>query len=353
MLLLLEQALAYLTEILGITQIIQGLLKPVAIESLPKNIEAIVTASALLLENPTYGVAGLYTQQATNYSSLVTALSGLAADIALAQTAALPVILPTTPPTGYGGGLVSGDVPAIWAYVSSDGAGYSMGDLVDDAGFLAQNLGQLSSFKTPYGDYVRQHYDLSTETLIGPSYSPPIIDPSTIVATDANVVDWLNRTDTGGFTWEYLNNLPISYTGHTISDQWWICEISDYQFSLYKAALTPLGVGAPLWPGLANVTLGTPVALTTALDVAVVMHGAIITLTAVPPGKPTYTLGSAVATAHIGQITFVDDDDHVEYPQNLSFASEVYVPVTMVKASGAKVRCVPGVSGTITPWTIT
>jgi hypothetical protein len=98
--------------------------------------------------------------------------------------------------------------------------------------------------------------------------------------------------------------------------------------------------------------LGTPVALTSALDVDTPMDGVLIALSSVPPGKPTYLLGSALGTAHIGQVTFISDNGDLEYPQNLSFANEVYCPLAMTHAAGVRLRCVPGVSGTVTPWTL-
>jgi hypothetical protein len=103
---------------------------------------------------------------------------------------------------------------------------------------------------------------------------------------------------------------------------------------------------------LSYVTLGTPTPLTLATDITAFMNGVLIEITATPPGKPTYQIGDRLATAHIGQVSFLSDNGDMEYPQNLSFANQVYVPLTMTFAAGAKVRCVPGVIGTITPWQV-
>jgi hypothetical protein len=342
-----------LANIIGITAFIRNMLgntdSPYSLPSLLFWIKGILA----YVSDPVYGLASLKSKLDNLSSDLAVDKADLLAAIAAAQQAANPVILPTTPPTGYGGGLASGDVASIWNYIDADAAGYSKGDLVDDAGFLAQNLGQLSAFKTPYGDYVRQHYDLSTETLIGPSSSPPIIDPSTILATDATVVDWLNRTDTGGFTWTYLNNLPISYSHITISDQWWICDISDYQFSLFKAVAPVAGLGAPVWPGLALVTLGTPVTITTAMTIAVPLHGVIVTLTAEPSKSSFWSFDGINSYRNLGALSFTTDDGQQEPSQSLGFTSGIYTPHLQVQAAGVKVRTVGGVAGTVTPWVIT
>lgn len=263
------------------------------------------------------------------------------------------VVMPPSAPSNFGGSGLPLDTASVWNYVDADAAGYTKGALLDDAGWYAINRSGISAEKHAYGDYIRYHFDYTDESLGDLGTSPPIIDPSTILATDATVVDWLNRTDTGGFAWTYLGNLPVSYSHTTTADEWWICDISDLQFRQLQGGAASTPNTAPVWPGLALVTLGTPVALDLAVNVNVPMDGVLIALTAVTPAKPAYVIGDQTATAHIGQIAFVDDNGDMEYPQNLSFANELYVPLHMAHAAGVKIRTIAGVSGSVTPWTVT
>jgi hypothetical protein len=346
------RTLVMLADVLGILNVLQALMKQVAQEHIAFQIESTVVATSLNVGSPTFGLSALHTQLAAAAAQDVIDHAALVALIAGAQQAINPVILPTIPPTGYGGGT-GASAADVWAY-TLPGSGIAAADQQDNAGYFAIAMG-----------IVRALLPLQSEPMFAtggtwwsgnaPSGygSQPIFPIANILATDTLLV-FLDREsyysgwalNPGGTAWIYDNDPADDYK--------YVTAITALGFLTLRESLFPtaVGVGAPLWPGLADVTLGTPVALTAALDVAVVMHGAIITLTAVPPGKPTYTLGTAIATAHIGQITFVNDNGDLEYPQNLSFASEVYVPLTMVKASGAKLRCVPGVTGTITPWTI-
>jgi hypothetical protein len=338
---------------LGLMGLVQNQTKQAAQENVPFSIDTLVNEYLPIIGDATVGLAAIKAELLIIDAHLATVDSSLAASIALAQTAALPVILPTTPPTGYGGGLAGGDVASIWNYQFPPGSGNIMGDQVNDSAFGAMNSAVVSSVKHPYADYVRYHCDFTDPSLTIPNTSPPQLDPTTILATDATVVDWLNRTDTAGFVWRYFGNLPITTTYATTADEWFICDISDLAFSALKAVAPVAGLGAPVWPGLALVTLGTPVALVNGLVVNMPMHGVLVLLTSVAPSRSFYTFHLDNSYRNIGALSFYNDDNDNEPAQTLGFASAVFCPKTMAEAAGCEFRTTGIISGTVTPWVIT
>jgi hypothetical protein len=296
------------------------------------------------VENGTYGLAVLHTE--------LVALTAAVTALGAPQQDSLPVILPTTPPTGYGGGSTATEV---WEYTPPVGHG-AMQDFMVNAGWMPQQMAWMQA-SLPMGF-------APGWSLAGPwGYVPEVMpntdaltmfDPATILTTDVTVGAWLDREYSGhGSSYDSLGRPVIV---QPTSDWTWTYWMGAVEFEEYKAAAfgapPPISLTAPVWPGLAKITWGTSVALEIALDVDVPMDGCVIQLSTVPPGKPTYQIGSRVATAHIGQLAFKDDDDDIEYPQNLSMDSQNYCPQTMAHATGVKIRMVPGVSGTVTPWTI-
>jgi hypothetical protein len=85
------------------------------------------------------------------------------------------------------------------------------------------------------------------------------------------------------------------------------------------AALTPPPdpptveiVAAPVWPGAANVTLGSPVALADQLVVTAAMDGVIVSVTTPPSKLGSYHLGGVTLDYGAGRITFETDDGQLE-----------------------------------------
>jgi hypothetical protein len=119
-------------------------------------------------------------------------------------------------------------------------------------------------------------------------------------------------------------------------------------------ALTPATPIAtpPVWPGLAKATLGTPVSLATGVTITEAMDGVIVTVTGAPTKQGYFTFDDARSWRNIGALSFYTDTGAQEYPQSLGFESAIYCPKVMLRAAGVKVRCASGVTGTVTPWTI-
>jgi hypothetical protein len=329
-----------------------GLAQDAATTKQLNDVQMVAVNAELALINLTYGLDAAYVQRVDILSRLTVLQAYVAAIPTAPQLAANPVILPTTPPTGYGGASSSSIATDVWDYQYPPASGNIMGAQMDRAGWAAYALGTVSAEKYPYTDYIRYHFNYS-DNINGPSTIPgPQLDPTTILPTDANVVAWLNRTDYQGFHWSYLGKLPVSYNHITTADEWWICDISDLAFSALKAGAPLPSLGAPVWPGLAKVTLGTPVTITTAFTIAVPLHGVIVTLTAEPSKASFFSFDGINSYRNLGQLSFTSDDGQQEHSQPLGFTSEIYTPRVLAKAAGVKVYTVGGVAGTVTPWVI-
>lgn len=110
---------------------------------------------------------------------------------------------------------------------------------------------------------------------------------------------------------------------------------------------------APVWPGLAGVTLGTPVALSDSVAIDEPMHGVIIAVTT-PPGKVgVRVIGGEYFDYNCGELTFATDEGDLEPWQYLGFRAAIFTPKTMAQAGGVRLRVLGGAEGTVTPWTLT
>jgi hypothetical protein len=280
-------------------------------------------------------------------------LTGIKAVVDTLQVEAHAVTLPTTPPTGYGGGGSSLAAADVWDYNGGFFGGVSAGDYLIDAGRFAEFAGTDTYYPAAYAKYVGHHFDYSNSDT-DPSSSPmPLIDPTTILTTDATIIDWLNRT-VSGFTWEFLNTQIVSYSNTVISDEWWICTIDQLEFDQYKSRLAGSDLNIPpVYPGIGLVTIGDPVALTNGLALDGPMHGVFVTLSTIDPQRSFYDFGGELSYRNIGALSFYSDDSHFEFAQSLAFTDAIYVPKTMKYARGCQFRTTGIISATVTPWTIT
>ena len=348
---LLGQVLGILSSTFGIVSNVLGIVGTAAQETAKYAIQKTAAAAANTVNSPTFGNAALLTAIQNVEDEVVACTAALALQIINLTDGTTPVSLPVSPPSGYGPTDVSGVASDVWHY-DMPGRGYPVFNYLYEAGKWAAFSGNLrwlgdenKYFEAVYGgvDYVP-----------GAADWVPAFDPTDILVTE-DVKDCLTRQNPGwAVDWAFApqGHVRLTFPG-SAEIQEWQSTIDGSDFAIIKSRIFPVVTSrfAPVWPGAANVTFGMPVAITSALSITADMHGVIVTLTSVPPGKPIYVLGDQTATAHIGQIAFLSDNGDMEYPQNLSFASEVYVPLAMFQASGVKMRAVPGVTGTITPWT--
>jgi hypothetical protein len=113
----------------------------------------------------------------------------------------------------------------------------------------------------------------------------------------------------------------------------------------------PTVVTAPVWPGLANVTLGSAHTLSDGLLIDHPMDGLLIIISSHPSWAGKYAFGEVNSWIHTGSVIFGNDDGEYEYPQQIGLDSHLLTPKLMARAASAIVRLNSGFGGTATPWT--
>jgi hypothetical protein len=179
------------------------------------------------------------------------------------------------------------------------------------------------------------------------------------IRPDDTVLSWLQRTDTN-LTWtQGYDGLPHARAGGP-SSYGHNYEITPTftSFPLSPTSTPPPPVleippAAPVWPGLANVTLGTPVALEDGLVVSGPLDGVLVDVTGHPSGAGKYAFGGLASWRYLGGICFRTDDGQAEWPIQMGPESGILTPRSMKRAASAVVRLNGGFTGTVTPWTIT
>jgi hypothetical protein len=281
--------------------------------------------------------------QATAYTDILAAIAAL-------PDGTGPVTLPTTPPAGYGvdDGSIAG---AVWAY-NVGGGTQAAGDLLYDAGWLAINMG-VANVRLP--STFSKYYDVRGTWISNSGTSSPSADPIFPIAN-------IHPTDTLS---DFLERESY-YTGWTANEDGTYYVYQDPAHTDFKITTTitaaeflvlrdgPAAAAAlltpPIWPGIANATLGSTTALSMGLTVTEPMDGVIIELTSVPTVRGFYMYDDLKAYVNVGALAFVDDNGQAENYQALSFEEAIYTPKSMLQAAAVKVRAGSGVTGTITPW---
>jgi len=350
---LLLKYLPVLDKLLGILGLIQDNTQKSAQENRPFEIATNVAISVSVLDWSDSSPGPLRLKLEALENQIGTLGDDLSALIANLQLAADPVILPTTPPTGYGGGATVDDV---WGFeLTPDGI--IAADALEIAGHLAlvtQSSGQLPVQGNPY---MVLEGAIASEGYYFPGSSSRPLNPMNILADDTRL-SWIEREATGR-TWihdasqdnYYFQDAPPS------NDLLWRCIVDQEWFNRLKATSVGVVPGAlvlpPLWPGLDAVTLGTPVDLDAGVTISEPMDGVIIDVTSVPPKQGWFTFDGLLSYRNLGALTFLDDNDQAELAQPLGFTSAVYCPKTMAHAASVKLRTSVDVTGTVTPWIVT
>jgi len=326
--------------ILGLTQQLQSNTAHGAQESTPYRIDIQVQNIANTTTDLTWGLPALHAQLTAISTALATRQSGSSA-----------VILPSTPPTGYGADN-NAIADAVWHYLVG-GYTQAAGDLMLDAGMLAINLSSVRahfpSGKTRYFD-IRGTWFSTSGADTDRDY--PLFPIANILSTDVLNV-FLERES--GFTGWTANDDGTWQVAQDVSgnDFTILTTITDAEFLVLRDGVAPVSLAGvpPVWPGIANVTLGTPLALADGITVPGPLHGVLLSITSVPYPISYYPFGALKSYVRAGAVIFVDDNGDGEFAQPLAVESGVICPKTMVRASSALVRLPSGVIGTITPWT--
>jgi len=176
-----------------------------------------------------------------------------------------------------------------------------------------------------------------------------------------SLLDWLNRTDTDRTWSRYLDTGAIyaklgpngtpeaAFTLHPAftEDDW-----ARARDRVLGVPTTP-STGAPVWPGLADVTLGISVALVDGLVVDGPMDGVLVAVTTAPTRTGHRVIGGKDLWYGMGEMTFGTDNGDLEPWVYMGFASAIFTPRAMNSAAHAYFRVLGGAGGTVTPWTKT
>lgn len=114
----------------------------------------------------------------------------------------------------------------------------------------------------------------------------------------------------------------------------------------------PGSTGAPIYPGLGNFTLGTPVALDAQVTVTGPLHGIFVAVTTPPQKLGQFLIGGNHYDYRVGEVSFKSDRGDLEPFQYLGFRAAVYLPKSMKEAASAHLRVQGAAEGTATPFTI-
>lgn len=349
---LLFRALTILLNVLGIVSGIKSILSTSAQEHSPFAIETIASNAANTVNSPAFGNAELKTLIDNLATAVAVGFSGVTVEITSLTDGTTPVSLPVTPPSGYGGLSFSDTGHAVWDY--------SLAPLFSGAKYYMQAAGNWGAFSANLrwlGDEVLYFQALygTADYVAGASDNVPVFDPTDILISE-DALACLTRQNSGWtVTWAFAPSgyVRLVFPG-TAEIQEWQTTFDQAQFAFIKSQIFPLSTVeiAPVWPGIAKVTIGTPVAITSAMTITEPMHGVIVDISAVGVNKPQVPYDGELAYKFIGALAFVDDNGQVEMFQSLGFTNAIYCCRDMSEAASVVVRADPSLTGTITPWVI-
>lgn len=306
-----------------------------------------------LLEDPTCGQQAQCAQLSTIISDLAT-LAGDIAALGSPQQTGVAVTLPAVPPSAYVAPTSGANASAVWATVSAD-AGTQMGAIMAIQSAFWRIVRDSLAFDGRLSPGFNFQFD-PTAWVNNGFTSWVEVSITDIQPTDADLLGFLTRT-APSLTWH-----------QTGEGTWWAdvgsgnaliqCKLTEGEFEFLRMlAGGPPAAGIPVvppvWPGLAGVTLGTPVAIVpTSQTITGPLNGVILDLTTIPQPLPFFDLNAAQGWSKIGQLTFVDDNGDAEPQQLLSFVHGLFMPKSMTRAVSCGVKTLSGLGGTITPFTI-
>jgi hypothetical protein len=349
---LLLRLLALLGETLSVTLGLNSLLTnpngPNSLVSIGTELRALQVYDA----DSALGLPAVLTDLVTIDADIVSARTAILAAIAALPSGSGPVTLPTIPPAGYGAPDATGIFNAVW------NTGQTIGG--QTAWPWLQAAGKRSMFHLGYASYDQADENFAyfftgvDDFGVAASFFP-VWDTPSILAGDT-LLSYLTRLNPGaiGVFQPYADG-AVHINGNTGDGVASFITIwTEVTFKALQAVL--FGGLAPsneaLWPGLANVTLGTPVDLATALTITTPMNGVIVNLTGVPAKASWFDFDGTLSYRNLGQLAFETDNGNFDLAQSLGFTTALYVPRSMYLAAGVKMRTVGGVTGTVTPWVI-
>lgn len=344
------QVFGVLTTVLSYISTILGIVGTTAQETERLIIQNIAAAAANTVNSPTYGNHALLTAINGVNDQVIAAATSLTVQIVKLTDGTTPVSLPVTPPSGYQAPSSADNASDVWHYSLSPfdfDAGYYL--------FSAGNAGAYEKFRLWENADQTYFIPVFNNSIwpAGVSADYPTFAPTDILETEDILTCLARQNASAVVTWGFEDGGPalLTFSGGSDVEQWWTT-FDAAGFAFLKAQVWPSTTVniAPVWPGIANVTLGSPVAITSALTVSGPMDGVIVDITSVAPRFPALAYGGETAYKFIGACSFVSDNGDVEPFQQLGFQTAVYCPSSLKQADSFVLRADPSVVGTVTPW---
>jgi hypothetical protein len=346
--------LAAIIELLGLNQLITSLLKQLGIiqdETLNAANAALKQAAdaRTALYSGTYGLSVLHTQ----LISIINTLDGINAPV-LSAIAALPagsdIVIPST----------GDNAEAVWEYVLAQqmANGYTYNLMAQEWLYAVAHRLAIDSATEGVADNRQPWYRLvfgGVATAMSIGYTPSITNQTrpaapdfTQLLADDTMLSFMQRTQpSAGWTgqgpsgtpqtaiaWIYLYGSPMGV--------WWR--------TAFDLPAIPLPKGAPIWPGLAGVTLLEPTVLTETGIVTTSMEGILLTVDSGPGGAGQWGVGDFRSYYRAGYVVFLDADGHADTTQFVGPDDNVFAPKGMATAASVVIGLNKATQITVTPW---
>lgn len=270
------------------------------------------------------------------------------------QQANVPVTLPATPPTGYGGLDATATGNAVWDYVSSDESTTAHVILAALSTFL-RFVRDSGAYPIRIGDHFFANFS-PFDMIDNPNLSFPSHSAQEILSTDADLGSFLQRIE-GPAAWNQLGDGTYwKALGGSFGNALMYCDLTPAEFEWFRAnnaGLVQPTPTAPVWPGLANVTYGAPQSMDAPTgSLSGPADGYKIVIDAHPSWAGTYAFDPRTSYRNVGAIAFVDDEGVPEPAQTLGLDTVIYLPKSMAHSVGAYYRLNIGYHCVATAFTI-
>lgn len=367
MLALLGEILATVLEVLGILQMLRGILGDTAQEDTLNVVETIAATGTNAVTNPISGVQPIWALIGALQSGAEPSLATIT-DLIDALT---PTTLPPEQPPGWPG-ETAGSLLG-WPMNEPWWGAYEQVRQVQQVWYdtATQLLGmtQAEGWPDRHGPWfalTAYAPDIGWEVVkpwrVGGPLLPPVEVDWATWDGEQTLVQFLNAT-WPEYLWDHTG--PGSYQtpgivwGHITGEAAvrWRCLVAEWQLPWVSgrawSALAKLTDGLPpMWPGLAGVSLGTPVELTESGIITAEMDGILVDVTANKAGAGGFGTNGAQYTWRGGWMTFLDATGRAEPYQFMGWASAFYLPKQMAHANGACLVLRDILACTVTPFTI-
>lgn len=295
--------------------------------------------------SPLFGLAHIEATIVTNQAALLAAIGS-------PQQSGAPVTLPPSPPPVYVAPTSSANAVDVWNFPVTAG-GFNLIAAFEALQHIANAAANMADFGSPIARSNPFVYLVGggQQSYFNSSVLPvPVMAMQNCRASDT-VLSFFQREDPIR-TWVQDTSFGGRVHASVLSGFFtWVATVYDGELQAWRAA-TALPSSVPVWPGIAGVTLGTPVAITSSMNIPGPMQGVIIDITATDPNRTLFNVGGMLANRNIGTCTFVDDHGEAEPVHFLNFQKAVELPHTMASASSFRLQNAAGLVGTITPFTI-